>query len=95
MSSSVRGIIGLQQRFEVFDVLVLVLSWYEALELVDAFNFRHEVLVGLSWVHLILEDRLCEASQDILNLLKSILGLLELLEALYDQLELRVAKHFL
>ena len=95
MSSSVRCISGLQQRLEVFDVLVLVLIGYKALELIDAFNFRHEVLVGLSRVPLILEDRPSEASQDILNLLKPILGLLELLEALYDQLELRVAKHFL
>ena len=79
----------------MLDVLVLVLIGDEALELIDAFNFRHEVLVGLSWVPLILEDRPSEAPQDILNLLKPILGLLELLEALYDQLELRVAKHFL
>ena len=79
----------------MFDVLVLVLIGNEALELINAINFRHEVLVRLSWVPLILEDRPSEASQDILNLLKPILGLLELLEALYDQLELRVAKHFL
>ena len=95
MRSSVCGVIGLQQWLEEFGVLVLVPIRDEAFELVNAFNFRREMLVGLSWVPLILEDRPPEASQDILNLLKPILGLLELLEALYDELELRIAKHFL
>ena len=79
----------------MFNVLVLVPIGDEAFELVDAFYLRCELLVGLTRVLLLLEDRPSEHSQDIMNLLKAILGLLELLEALYDQLELSVTKHFL
>ena len=79
----------------MFDVFEPVFVWDEAFELIDALNLRCEILVGLTRVLLVLEDRPSETSQDIRNLLKAILGFLELLEAVYDQLELRVAKHFL
>ena len=79
----------------MLDVSELVFVGDEAFELIDALNLRCEILVGLTRVLLVLEDRPSETSQDIRNLLKAILGFLELLEAVYDQLELRVAKHFL
>ena len=71
---SVCCVVGLQKWLKEFDVIVAVPIRNEAFELIDALDLRSEVLVGLSWVPLILEDRPPETSQDILHLRKPILG---------------------